>query len=50
LGGAYRQPDVAIQSAGDIIARTLESFSGVLADVLRTQRREKFLAIGRTVS
>jgi acetyl-CoA carboxylase carboxyl transferase subunit alpha len=49
LGGAHRQPDVAIQSAGDIIARTLESFSGVSADVLRTQRREKFLAIGRGV-
>ena len=48
LGGAHRQPDVAMASAGDMIGRMLEAFAGVSADVLRTQRREKFLAIGRS--
>jgi acetyl-CoA carboxylase carboxyl transferase subunit alpha len=46
-GGAHRQPAKAIANVADAIARTLKSFSGVSADVLRTQRREKFLGIGR---
>lgn len=49
LGGAHRQPQAAISAAGDAIALNLEAFSGVSADVLRTQRREKFLAMGRNV-
>ena len=48
LGGAHRQPDQAMASAGDMIGRVLDAFAGVSADVLRTQRREKFLAIGRS--
>ncbi len=48
LGGAHRQPEQAISDAGDMIGRMLDAFSGVSVDVLRTQRREKFLAIGRT--
>ncbi len=48
LGGAHRQPDVAIATAGEMIGRMLDAFAGVSADVLRTQRREKFLAIGRS--
>ena len=47
LGGAHRQPDVAIAADSDAIARALQSLEGVSADVLRTQRREKFLGIGR---
>jgi acetyl-CoA carboxylase carboxyl transferase subunit alpha len=46
-GGAHRQPTKAIANVADAIARTLKSFSGVSSDVLRTQRREKFLGIGR---
>jgi acetyl-CoA carboxylase carboxyl transferase subunit alpha len=46
-GGAHRQPSKAIANVADAIARTLKSFSGVSSDVLRTQRREKFLGIGR---
>ena len=49
LGGAHRQPEQAIASAGEMIARILEAFAGVSPDVLRTQRREKFLAIGRGI-
>jgi acetyl-CoA carboxylase carboxyl transferase subunit alpha len=46
-GGAHRQPDKAIASVSESVARTLGTYSGVSADVLRTQRREKFLGIGR---
>jgi acetyl-CoA carboxylase carboxyl transferase subunit alpha len=47
LGGAHRKPDVAIAAGGDAIARALQALEGVSADVMRTQRREKFLGIGR---
>jgi acetyl-CoA carboxylase carboxyl transferase subunit alpha len=47
VGGAHRQPDAAIAAAGEAIGRSLEAFAGASADALRTQRREKFLAIGR---
>jgi acetyl-CoA carboxylase carboxyl transferase subunit alpha len=50
VGGAHRQPEAAIDAAGESIARALESFAGASADALRTQRREKFLAIGRGLS
>jgi acetyl-CoA carboxylase carboxyl transferase subunit alpha len=46
-GGAHRQPDKVIAEVSDAVARTLGTFSGISADVLRTQRREKFLGIGR---
>ncbi len=46
-GGAHRKPTKAISNVSDAVARTLRSFNGVSADVLRTQRREKFLMIGR---
>jgi acetyl-CoA carboxylase carboxyl transferase subunit alpha len=49
-GGAHRQSEAAIASAGEAIARNLESFSGASPDALRMQRREKFLAIGRSLS
>ncbi len=49
LGGAHRQPDQAISAAGEMIAGLLEAYVGVSSEVLRTQRREKFLAIGRGV-
>jgi hypothetical protein len=38
---------VAIAAGGDAIARALQALEGVSADVMRTQRREKFLGIGR---
>ena len=47
LGGAQRKPDQAMQSTAEAIARTLRAYSGLSADLLRTQRREKFLNIGR---
>ena len=47
LGGAHRGRSEAMAAAGEAIARTLKAFAGVSASVVRTQRREKFLAIGR---
>ena len=47
LGGAHRGRQEAIAATGEAVARTLKAFAGVSADVVRTQRREKFLAIGR---
>ena len=46
-GGAHRAASDAIMATGDAILRSLTSYDGVSADVLRTQRREKFLSIGR---
>jgi acetyl-CoA carboxylase carboxyl transferase subunit alpha len=46
-GGAHRQADKAIANVADAVARSLKSLSGVSANVLRTQRREKFMSIGR---
>jgi acetyl-CoA carboxylase carboxyl transferase subunit alpha len=47
LGGAQRKPEQAMQSTAEAIARTLNAYSNLSADLLRTQRREKFLNIGR---
>lgn len=47
MGGAHRAKADAIRAAGEAIARTLSAYDGVSGDVLRTQRREKFLSIGR---
>lgn len=47
MGGAHRGPDEAIAATGEAIGRRLNGFQGVSGEVLRTQRREKFLAIGR---
>jgi acetyl-CoA carboxylase carboxyl transferase subunit alpha len=49
VGGAQRNPAQAIAATGEAIAQALNAFAGVSAEVLRTQRREKFLAIGRSL-
>ncbi len=49
LGGAQRLPVDAIRATRDVLARVLASYSGLSGDVLRTQRREKFLGIGRSL-
>jgi acetyl-CoA carboxylase carboxyl transferase subunit alpha len=46
LGGAHRAPDAAIATVGDHIETALDRFVGVDGETLRTQRREKFLAMG----
>lgn len=49
VGGAHREPQRAIESAGDAIADALQRMTGKDADALRRQRAEKFLAMGRTL-
>ena len=48
-GGAHRAANEAIAATGEAIARALKSLNGLSPDVLRTQRREKFLGIGRNL-
>ena len=47
LGGAHRKPEDVMSATRDVLARVLGSYSGLSGEVLRTQRREKFLGIGR---
>ena len=49
MGGAHRGPVQTMQSVSEAIARTLQAYSGLSPDVIRTQRREKFLGIGRSL-
>ena len=48
-GGAHRAAKDAIAATGDAIARALKNFEGAAPDALRKQRRDKFLAIGRSL-
>ncbi len=47
LGGAHRNPEAAMKATGEVLQRILSSYQGLSPDVIRTQRREKFLGIGR---
>jgi acetyl-CoA carboxylase carboxyl transferase subunit alpha len=49
LGGAQRLPVDAIRSTREALGRILASYNGLSAEVVRNQRREKFLAIGRNL-
>ena len=47
VGGAHRDPKMAMQNLGDHIERALGDMSGVAPARLRELRREKFLAMGQ---
>ena len=47
LGGAHRLPKEAVESLGEAIDEALRPLIGLEGSVLRTQRREKFLAMGQ---
>jgi len=47
VGGAHRDPTLAIERLGDVIENYLDEYDGMSAEALRAHRREKFLAIGR---
>ncbi len=47
-GGAHRDPAAAIAAAGEAIAAAFDELRGLDRETVRRQRREKFLAIGRT--
>ena len=48
-GGAHRAATDAVAATGNAIALALKSLEGMSGDELRRKRREKFLAIGRTL-
>jgi acetyl-CoA carboxylase carboxyl transferase subunit alpha len=49
-GGAHRDAEAAIAAAGDAIATALTSLGNLDRNEVRRHRREKFLALGRTLS
>jgi acetyl-CoA carboxylase carboxyl transferase subunit alpha len=49
VGGAHREPAQTIAAAGSVIAEALADLDGLTPDEVRRQRREKFLAIGRSL-
>jgi acetyl-CoA carboxylase carboxyl transferase subunit alpha len=49
MGGAHRMPGDAMKAVGEAIARSLNTFAGLSSDDVRSQRREKFLGIGRSL-
>jgi len=49
LGGAQRDPDQAVEAAGAAIEAALERLSTLSPEQLVSQRREKFLNMGRIV-
>jgi acetyl-CoA carboxylase carboxyl transferase subunit alpha len=50
IGGAHRDPEAAIAAAGESIAAAFDDLRGLDRGTIRKQRREKFLAIGRTLT
>jgi acetyl-CoA carboxylase carboxyl transferase subunit alpha len=49
VGGAQRGAEAVMDATGDVIARSLADFAASPAQDFREQRREKYLAIGRTL-
>jgi acetyl-CoA carboxylase carboxyl transferase subunit alpha len=49
LGGAHRHVEKAVKDTGAVVGRALNALAGRSADFLKSQRREKFLAIGRSL-
>jgi len=49
IGGAHREVEQTINAVGNAIADALSAFDGMSEAEIRRQRREKFLAIGRSL-
>ena len=49
IGGAHRDPAATIATTGDAIGKALDELKLLDRDSVRKQRRDKFLAIGRTI-
>lgn len=47
VGGAHRRPEAVIEATGATIAGALKAMAGKSGDDIRTDRRKKFLEIGR---
>jgi acetyl-CoA carboxylase carboxyl transferase subunit alpha len=49
VGGAHRDPDLAVTRVGDAIDQALRGYRDLPPEEIRRLRRDKFLAIGRMV-
>jgi acetyl-CoA carboxylase carboxyl transferase subunit alpha len=49
VGGAHRNPESVIAQAGSMISSALAEYDGMSAKEIRKARRDRFLAIGRTL-
>jgi len=49
VGGAHRAPDAVIAASGDAIERAFSDMAGLSPEDTRRARRDKFLAIGRSL-
>ena len=49
LGGAHRDPNTVMASAGETIANALGELSSRSGEQLRNDRRQKFLSMGRNL-
>ncbi len=49
-GGAHRDPAAAIKATGEAIGSALAELKPLTRDAVRKQRRDKFLAMGRTAA
>ena len=49
VGGAHRDRNAAINQVGDAIDAALSDLNGLDADTVKRRRRERFLAIGRSL-
>ncbi|MGB7091786.1 MAG: carboxyl transferase domain-containing protein, partial [Methylovirgula sp.] len=47
IGGAHRNPAVAIAATGDAIAAALEGLGNLSPDAIREARADKFMAMGK---
>jgi acetyl-CoA carboxylase carboxyl transferase subunit alpha len=47
VGGAHRDPGAMIAATGDAIAQAFDELRNLPPDMIRAQRRQKFLDIGR---
>ena len=47
LGGAHREPDVAINKVAEVIEKSLNELAPIPLDTLIQQRRAKFLEMGQ---
>jgi acetyl-CoA carboxylase carboxyl transferase subunit alpha len=50
VGGAHRDPAATIAAAGDAIAHAFDDMRNLDRETVRTQRRQKFLEIGRRLT
>lgn len=50
VGGAHRDKEIAIDATGEIISEALKAMAGKDGEVLKQERREKYLQIGRSLA